>query len=325
MEAIKMEAYVFVIFGGDRYIPGVLVASYSIKMTNTTREIICMVTDDVSQEGIDLIKTYVDKVIKIDYITSKARMKTKGQQEKYHNIDQYFTKFRCLGLKGYRRIIYLDASTVVVKNIDHLFKRKSPTAIFAFPKKQRKKILTVKDIERRFDLGDKDLPRFRFFGGQLLIIEPSPSLLQSYISMLKEMEGKLYNMYPKYYSGPDELSLTYFLSVYKKGPRTNWSILDKCYAYSYNKYKDVGGSLPTPCLRKDISVINVSGRYKVWEKKPFWKPYPGAGSINTIYFWHRIFNQILEDNQGIESVEVSQIQDFPANYPYKSLIKHLIE
>ena len=88
-----MEAYVFVIFGGDRYVPGVLVAAYSLKMTGTTREIICMVTHDVSQEGIDLIKTYVDKVIKIDYITFKARMKTKGQQEKYHNIEQYFTKF----------------------------------------------------------------------------------------------------------------------------------------------------------------------------------------------------------------------------------------
>lgn len=134
-----MEAYVFVIFGGDKYVPGVLVASYSIKMSGTSREIICMVTDDVSQQGIDLIKTYVDKVIKIDYIISKAKMKTKNQQQKYHNIDKYFTKFRCLGLKGYRKIIYMDASSVVVKNIDHLFKRKYPTAIFAFSKTEKRK------------------------------------------------------------------------------------------------------------------------------------------------------------------------------------------
>ncbi len=322
-----MEAYVFVIFGGDRYIPGVLVGSYSLKMTGTTREIICMVTHDVSQEGIDLIKIYVDKVIKIDYIIFKARMRTKGQQQKYHNISQYFTKFSYLGLKGYKKVIYMDASTVVVKNIDHLFKRKYPTAVFALSKSERgKKILTVQDMKNRFDLKNKDVPHFRFSGGQLLVVEPSPKLLRNYIRMLETMEDKFYKMYPNYFSGPDELTLCYFMSIYKKGPQTRWSLLDKCYAYNYNKFKDVGGSLPVPCLRKDISIMNVSGWSKAWEKKPTWKPHPGSGDMNTVYFWYRIYNQILEDNPDMKHHPgVQKVKNIPSNYPYKSLIKHLID
>lgn len=110
-----------------------------------------------------------------------------------------------------------------------------------------------------------------------------------------------------------------------KRSQTYWSVLDKCYAYSYNKYKDVGGSLPVPCLRKDISIINVSGWYKVWEKEPTWKPYPGSGSMDTIYFWQRIYNQILKDNPDMEHHHgVQKVKDIPSNYPYRSLIRHLI-
>lgn len=322
-----MEAYVFVIFGGDRYIPGVLSSAYSVKMTGTTRQIICMVTHDVSQEGVEIIKTYVDKVIKIDYITSKSTMKTEGQLKKYTNIDNYFTKYRCLGLKGYRKIIFLDAASIVVKNIDHLFNRKNPSAVFFMSKDEKgKKILTTKDIERRFDLRNKDIHMFRQPNGSLLVIEPSPRLLKKYIRMLTTQHDKLYKMYRRFSSGPDEISMCYFISLYKDGPRLPWSIINRCYYYRYNKYKSEGGPWPSPCPKKEIHIINVSGFKKVWEYGPYSKILGKNADIHVIYFWHRIYKQILEDNPDMKHHPgVRWVEDFPPNYPYKSLIRHMID
>ena len=60
-------AYVYVIFGGDRYVPGVYLSAYSLKKLNTKYDIVCMVTDDVSNEAIQHLKPVVDRIIKIKY------------------------------------------------------------------------------------------------------------------------------------------------------------------------------------------------------------------------------------------------------------------
>ena len=56
-------AYVWAIFKGDRYIPGILISSWSIKRTNTKYDLVCMVTHDVSEKARKILRKNSIKVI----------------------------------------------------------------------------------------------------------------------------------------------------------------------------------------------------------------------------------------------------------------------
>jgi hypothetical protein len=40
--------YVLLVMKGDNYIPGALVTAYSLRLTGTKHDLVCMITDDVS-------------------------------------------------------------------------------------------------------------------------------------------------------------------------------------------------------------------------------------------------------------------------------------
>lgn len=297
-------AYVYVIFGGDRYVPGVYLSAYSLKKLNTKYDIVCMVTDDVSNEAIQHLKPVVDRIIKINYLNFRATMKTVGMRKRYPNINKYFTKWNCMKLSEYEKIVYLDAATLVVKPIDHLFKNNKPAGIFL--SKEKDKIITTKEIEKRFN--NKTYPyKFPFVGGMIILLKPSKKLFKNYVNMMKDNSDMFMKMYKKFGSGPEELSLTYFMSYYDKGPKYEWKSLNRCYSYSHFKYIE---KEKKPCPYKEIKILNVSGKSKIWENEP--------EEFEDIIFWHHLYN-IATDNK----TEFSTFKN--KNYLYKDLINKLIK
>lgn len=123
-------AYVTLVMLGDGYVDAALVLAKSLLMSKTKKALVCMVTADVTANAIvKLSKYYI--IEHVPYITFQCGpMKTKRQNEIYCKwIHHSFTKWNCLKLK-YRKIIYMDADQVVLKNIDGLFKCKTPCMSF---------------------------------------------------------------------------------------------------------------------------------------------------------------------------------------------------
>ena len=121
------NAYVWTIFKGDRYIPGVLVSAYSVKRTNTKYNLICLVTPDVTDIGRKELAKICTKVIEVPYIKAirTPNLTTKRQEELYKPWKSVsYTKWNVLNLTQYKKIFLLDADTIVTKNIDSVFDKK---------------------------------------------------------------------------------------------------------------------------------------------------------------------------------------------------------
>lgn len=129
------NAYVMLMMHADGYLPGVLVAAFSLIKTQTTADIVIMVTPDVSQEArqqIDTLNTEKNKVIiwPVPYIQYNSKpLKSARVRELYPWIKTSYTKWNALTLP-YDKVILLDADMLVIKNIDHLFDMQTPAALF---------------------------------------------------------------------------------------------------------------------------------------------------------------------------------------------------
>jgi hypothetical protein len=108
-----------------------------------------MVTEDVGEEGKAQLATVFDRVIDIDYLSTRARkLRTQKQQEKYHEwVDAgdflhsfihffYFpacTKWNCLKLVEYEKVLLVDADKIVLSNCDEIFQLPAPAGTFSSP------------------------------------------------------------------------------------------------------------------------------------------------------------------------------------------------
>lgn len=123
-------AYVSLLMKGNGYLPGLRALSASLKATGTTHDFICLVTPDVDKE---LVLPYVARIKEVPYLTYPTRaMKTMKQQKMYDSwMSDSYTKWSCLTLTEYEKILFLDLDTIAVQNLDHLFDRPTPAATFS--------------------------------------------------------------------------------------------------------------------------------------------------------------------------------------------------
>lgn len=79
---------------GDYYIPGALVTAWSLRTVQTKAKIVCMVTEDVSADGKELLARVFDDVVLVPVVTFRCRkLKTLKQQELYE-VFFFFFSFR---------------------------------------------------------------------------------------------------------------------------------------------------------------------------------------------------------------------------------------
>lgn len=132
--------YVTIIFCDDSYLPSILTTGFYLKyILKTKYDIICLVQDKkfyeslsngtkylkfkgVSEDDINNIKKIYDVVIGIDLLNINIKKRDGANLfSQYLKLPYYCTKLLCLGLSEYSKLIYYDAATLIVKNIDYLF------------------------------------------------------------------------------------------------------------------------------------------------------------------------------------------------------------
>jgi len=128
----KKCAYVTLVMIGDEYIPGACVLAYSLKLVHVKADLVVMVTPDVSEKGRAILASIFDKVLEVPYIEAKSHQKRWGRftdQGMYQWIDKSFTKFNCINLTQYDRIVMFDADMLALRNPDNLFDMAPPAGI----------------------------------------------------------------------------------------------------------------------------------------------------------------------------------------------------
>ncbi|CAN4105888.1 unnamed protein product [Withania somnifera] len=108
------EAYVTLLYG-DEFLLGVRVLGKSIRDTGSTKDMVVLVSDGVSQYANDLLRADGWIVEKISLLSNPNQVRPK----RFWGV---YTKLKVFNMIKYKKVVYLDADTIVVKSIEDLFK-----------------------------------------------------------------------------------------------------------------------------------------------------------------------------------------------------------
>ncbi|PKI39091.1 hypothetical protein CRG98_040515 [Punica granatum] len=111
---IGREAYVTLLYG-DEFLLGVRVLGKSIRDTGTTKDMVVLVSDGVSD--------YANKLLQADgWIVEKISLLANPNQVRPKRFWGVYTKLKIFNMTNYKKVVYLDADTIVVQSIEDLFK-----------------------------------------------------------------------------------------------------------------------------------------------------------------------------------------------------------
>ncbi|WVY94152.1 hypothetical protein V8G54_033240 [Vigna mungo] len=108
------EAYVTLLYG-DEFLLGVRVLGKSIRNTGSSKDMVVLVSDGVSDYAKSLLRADGWIVELISLLANPNRVRPK----RFWGV---YTKLKIFNMTDYKKVVYLDADTIVVKNIDDLFK-----------------------------------------------------------------------------------------------------------------------------------------------------------------------------------------------------------
>nr|XP_026693838.1 glycogenin-1 isoform X1 [Ciona intestinalis] len=154
----------------DRYCEGALVVAQSLRRHKTRREIVVLITPQVSTICRSRLSVLFDHVIVVDVLDSndEAHLALLHRPE----LGVTFTKLHCWRLVQYTKCVFLDADTLVLTNVDELFERNelsaSPDAgwpdmfnsgVFVFTPSMEtyNDLIKLADTDGSFDGGDQGL------------------------------------------------------------------------------------------------------------------------------------------------------------------------
>ena len=124
----NIYAYVTLVMMGDSYIPAAIVLAKSLINCGSRADKVVLVTNDVSEEGRRILKQYYDVVKEVSYVNIEHWHVKKDAMRRYLNM--LFTRLHALNLVQYKKIILIDADTIVLQHPDHLFTLDTPAGYF---------------------------------------------------------------------------------------------------------------------------------------------------------------------------------------------------
>ncbi|CEP11683.1 hypothetical protein [Parasitella parasitica] len=121
---LLMEAYVTLV-ATDSYASGALVLAHRLRDLGSKKEIVCLVTPNISSQVQDILSK-ICTIIQVDTLRSDdyKNLELLGRPE----LDITFTKIQLWKLTQYNKVVFLDADTYPILNIDQLFERPSFSA-----------------------------------------------------------------------------------------------------------------------------------------------------------------------------------------------------
>lgn len=141
------EAYVTLLYG-DEFVLGVRVLGKSIRDTGSKKDMVVLVSDGVSDYAKDLLEADGWIVEKISLLENPNKIRP----TRFWGV---YTKLKIFNMTNYRKVVYLDADTIVIKSIDDLFKCGKFCANLKHSERLNSGVLVVEPSEALF----KDMMR----------------------------------------------------------------------------------------------------------------------------------------------------------------------
>jgi glycogenin glucosyltransferase len=155
----------------DAYCLGALTWAASLRQVNTTKKIVCMITPDtISASMQELMGLKFDEIIKVNAMDSRDTCNL--QLLARPDLGVTFTKLHCWRLTHFTKGVFMDADTMVIRNIDDIFEYEEFSAspdpgwpdcfnsgVFVFRPNEEtyKKLLEFACSQGSFDGGDQGL------------------------------------------------------------------------------------------------------------------------------------------------------------------------
>jgi len=120
-----MEAWV-TLATNDNYAVGALTLAQSLKRVETSKKVVIMITQEVTENMKKVVEEVFDKVFVVDPLDSGdlANLTLLDRTE----LGITFTKLHCWTLIDYTKCVFLDADTMMIQNSDELFDREEFSA-----------------------------------------------------------------------------------------------------------------------------------------------------------------------------------------------------
>ncbi|KAI7885186.1 nucleotide-diphospho-sugar transferase [Lichtheimia hyalospora FSU 10163] len=223
-----MKAYITLVTN-DTYAPGALVLAHRLRDMGTLHDIVCLVTHQVSNHVRTLLRDhcYTQLVDVQELFTTRfENLLLLGRPE----LGATLTKIQLWGLTQYTKLVFLDADTLPIRNIDDLFSR---PAFAAAP-----------------DTGWPDC-----FNSGVFVAEPSDSIYQGLIKMAADkgsFDGGDQGLLNSFFCNWPETAQHRLAFTYNTTPSAAYSYLP-----AYREFK------------QKIAVIHFIGKEKPWHAQRF--------------------------------------------------------
>lgn len=241
-------AYVWLVMKGDSYTPGALISAFSVRLTKTTADLVCMVTPDVSDQARSTLSIVFDRVIEVkEHRACCVPLKTTKQQQLYGWMDIAFTKWACLSFYEYEKVCFIDADKIFLTNNDSIFQLPTPAGTFDCPwakpyrpTGQRNPYPDLRhgDPVPRNSI-DQGFRRNSFVAiGTFVLLSPDPEIYQRYLNLLnRHQDPKNPFGSNRCFSGMDEQSIV-SLYHYREGnfrlghdEKYQWTMISSRYQF----------------------------------------------------------------------------------------------
>ncbi|CAO3573002.1 unnamed protein product [Mortierella alpina] len=265
-----MEAFI-TLLTNNSYASGALVLGHSLRAASTSKHLAILITAAVSRPIRDRLAAVYDAVIEIGEIDSRStsNLQLLGRPE----LGITLTKIHVFNQTQYAKVVFLDADTLVLRNIDELFDSAANGA------------LDDPDRNKRFaaapDAGWPDC-----FNSGVFVCRPSYADYTGLIEMAGQQgtfdggDQGLLNSYFSGWSRGDSSNRLPF--VYNTTPSSVYS-----YAPAFQQYKD------------KLAVIHFVGSFKPWQwlrfadGTVFPRNTSSSDSITLVQLWWNVFDKYV--------------------------------
>ncbi|XP_077227966.1 plant glycogenin-like starch initiation protein 6 [Tasmannia lanceolata] len=154
----QSEAYVTLLYG-DEFLLGVRVLGKSIRETGSKKDMVVLVSDGVSN--------YAKKLLAADgWIVERISLLANPNQIRPKRFWGVYTKLKIFNLTNYKKVVYLDADTIVIKSIEDLFKCGKFCANLKHSERMNSGVMVVEPSETVFkDMMSKVNTLYSYTGG----------------------------------------------------------------------------------------------------------------------------------------------------------------
>jgi len=145
--AMQNKAFATFLMLNDSYLPGALMLGYALRKQKTDADLVCMITEDITDEAKRSLELLFDHVIPVKTIFVPHKRRQERQDRPF-----WFTRLNALRLGrdgdlgfDYKKVVLLDADVLPIKDYASLFSLNTPAGI---PNEDKSKFVDTEDKDR---------------------------------------------------------------------------------------------------------------------------------------------------------------------------------